>query len=64
MYAARLGLSGLVLGARMLWDCVGCSQCQELCPQGVGVTDAIYGLKNLAIAQAARDDRPAAGRTA
>ena len=52
MYSARLGLTGLVLGARMLWDCLGCYQCQELCPQGVGVTEVFYRLKNLAIAQA------------
>jgi heterodisulfide reductase subunit C len=63
VYSARLGLEGLVLGSRMLWDCLGCYQCQELCPQGVGVTDVMYQLKNVAIAQAAGlagADRPAA----
>jgi heterodisulfide reductase subunit C len=47
----------------MLWDCLGCYQCQELCPQGVAVTDVMYQLKNVAIAQAAGlagADRPAA----
>ena len=53
MYAARLRLWGLVLGCDMLWDCLGCYQCQERCPQGVGVTDVIYQLKNMAIARAA-----------
>jgi heterodisulfide reductase subunit C len=52
MYAARLRLWGLVLGSKMLWDCLGCYQCQEHCPQGVGVTDVIYQLKNVAIANA------------
>jgi heterodisulfide reductase subunit C len=62
-YAARLGLSGLVLGSRMLWDCLGCYRCQELCPQGVGVTEVVYRLKNLAIAEAAREGARA-GRSA
>jgi heterodisulfide reductase subunit C len=57
LYAARLRFWGLVLGSNMLWDCLGCYQCQEQCPQGVGVTDVLYELKNMAIAQAA-----AAGR--
>ncbi len=52
LYAARLRLWGLVLGSNMLWDCLGCYQCQEHCPQGVGVTDVMYELKNIAIAQA------------
>ena len=41
-----------MLGSSMLWDCLGCYQCQELCPQGVGLTDVLYELKNVAIAQA------------
>ncbi len=63
-YAMRLGLTGLVLGSRMLWDCLGCYRCQEACPQGVGVTDVLYRLKNLAIEQAAASERPPAGRSA
>jgi succinate dehydrogenase/fumarate reductase-like Fe-S protein/nitrate reductase gamma subunit len=53
MYAARLRLWDLVLGSNMLWDCLGCYQCQQHCPQGVGVTDVLYALKNAAIARAA-----------
>lgn len=53
LYSVRLGLWGLVLGSNMLWDCLGCYQCQEHCPQGVGVTDVLYELKNVAIARAA-----------
>lgn len=52
VYAARLRFWGLVLGSSMLWDCLGCYQCQELCPQGVALTDVLYELKNVAIAQA------------
>jgi heterodisulfide reductase subunit C len=52
LYAARLRLWDLVLGSNMLWDCLGCYQCQEHCPQRVGVTDVLYELKNVAIAQA------------
>jgi len=36
----------------MLWDCLGCYQCQEHCPQDVRVVDVFYELKNMAIAQA------------
>jgi heterodisulfide reductase subunit C len=52
MYAARLRLWGLALGCNMLWDCLGCYECQEHCPQGVGTTDIMYELKNVAIARA------------
>lgn len=59
VYAARLRFWGLVLGSGMLWDCLGCYQCQEACPQGVGLTDVLYELKHLAIAQAGAAPRPA-----
>jgi heterodisulfide reductase subunit C len=39
------------LGARMVWDCLGCYQCQENCPQGVRVTDILFELKNMAFQQ-------------
>jgi heterodisulfide reductase subunit C len=60
-HAARLNFWGLVLGSNMLWDCLGCYQCQEHCPQGVGVTDVIYELKNMAIAQASAAGRAGMG---
>jgi heterodisulfide reductase subunit C len=47
-----LGLKDLAMGARMLWYCLTCYQCQEHCPQGVKVTDIFYELKNLAVMQA------------
>ena len=52
MHAAGMGLWDLVFSSRMLWDCLGCYECQEHCPQGVCVADIIYELKNIAVTQA------------
>ena len=52
MHAAGMGLWDLVFSSRMLWDCLGCYQCQEYCPQGVCVADIIYELKNIAVTRA------------
>jgi heterodisulfide reductase subunit C len=52
MHAAGMGLWDLIFSSRMIWDCVGCYQCQEHCPQGVCVTDILYELKNMAITRA------------
>ncbi len=49
MCGLGLGLTDLACGARMIWDCVTCYQCQEHCPQLVEVTDILYQLKNIAI---------------
>ncbi len=44
----------LVLGLRevletdMVWLCTTCYTCQERCPQGIHITDIIFGLKNMA----------------
>jgi heterodisulfide reductase subunit C/nitrate reductase gamma subunit len=51
MHACALGLRGLSFGSAMLWDCLTCYQCQEQCPQGVGITDVLYELKNVAVEQ-------------
>jgi heterodisulfide reductase subunit C len=51
MQNLRYGLQDNVLGARMVWDCLGCYNCQECCPQGVRVTDILFELKNLAFQQ-------------
>jgi len=51
MHAIGLRCWDLVFGARMLWDCLGCYQCQENCPQCVSVTDIMYELKNVAISR-------------
>ena len=49
MCSLGLGLTDMACGARMIWDCVTCYQCQEHCPQLVDVTDILYQLKNIAI---------------
>jgi heterodisulfide reductase subunit C/nitrate reductase gamma subunit len=49
MHACALGLRGLAFGSAMLWDCLTCYQCQEQCPQGVGITDVLYELKNVTV---------------
>ncbi len=63
MCSMGLGLDEMASGARMIWDCVTCYQCQEHCPQKVCVTDVLYELKNLAVkrAEAVGDDGWAAG---
>ena len=44
----------LVLGLKealqtdMVWLCTTCYTCQERCPQGIHITDIIFGLKNMA----------------
>ena len=46
----RLLLFGLkeVLNTDMVWLCSTCYQCQQRCPQGIDITDIIFGLKNMA----------------
>jgi len=51
IHAAIVGVGDLIFRANMLWDCLGCYQCQEQCPQGVRVTDVLYELKNIAMKQ-------------
>lgn len=49
IHAAIVGVGDLIFSSNMLWDCLGCYQCQEQCPQGVLVTDVLYELKNIAM---------------
>ncbi|MFH1991399.1 MAG: 4Fe-4S dicluster domain-containing protein [Pseudomonadota bacterium] len=49
MNCLGLGLVEMASGARMIWDCATCYQCQEHCPQNVRVTDLLYQLKNHAV---------------
>jgi len=49
IHAAIVGVGDMIYTSNMLWDCLGCYQCQDHCPQGVQVTDVLYELKNLAI---------------
>ncbi|RDE12811.1 MAG: heterodisulfide reductase [Candidatus Thorarchaeota archaeon] len=46
----RMLLFGLeeVLKTDMVWLCTTCYQCQQRCPQGINITDIIFGLKNMA----------------
>ncbi|MBD3407924.1 MAG: 4Fe-4S dicluster domain-containing protein [Candidatus Lokiarchaeota archaeon] len=46
----RMLLFGLedVLQTDMVWLCTTCYTCQERCPQGIDITDIIFGLKNMA----------------
>ena len=37
-----------VLDTDMVWLCTTCYTCQERCPQGIDITDIIFGLKNMA----------------
>jgi len=50
MCSLGLGQTAMASGASMIWDCLTCYQCQEHCPQNVAVTDLLYKLKNLAVA--------------
>ena len=49
MKLLRLQLRELALGARMVWDCATCYQCQENCPQGIRVADILYELRHEAV---------------
>ncbi len=53
MYSLKLGLREEAMGARMVWSCLTCYQCQEACPNLVQVTDVLYELRYLA-SQAAK----------
>lgn len=52
MCSLGLGLTQMASGAKMIWDCLTCYQCQENCPQQVEVCDLLYQLKNVAVQQA------------
>jgi heterodisulfide reductase subunit C len=43
-----LGLEEQVLTNAFIWLCSSCVSCQEICPQGVRISDFITFLKNLA----------------
>jgi heterodisulfide reductase subunit C/nitrate reductase gamma subunit len=48
MCSLALGLWEMAGGAKMIWNCLTCYQCQENCPQQVAVCDLLYELKNVA----------------
>jgi heterodisulfide reductase subunit C/nitrate reductase gamma subunit len=55
MQAVKLRLWDLIFGSRMLFECVGCYQCQEYCPMKVPVTDLVFALRNVAVSRTARN---------
>jgi heterodisulfide reductase subunit C len=40
-----------VLAANTMWACVSCYSCTSRCPQEIPITDIIYSLKRMAIAE-------------
>jgi len=52
MCSLGLGFTAMAGGAKMIWDCLTCYQCQENCPQQVAVCDLLYRLKNEGVRQA------------
>lgn len=54
-----------VLAANTMWACVSCYFCTTRCPQNIPITDIIYSLKRISIAQgmAKETDAPALAKT-
>lgn len=48
IHALKLGMREEAMGARMVWNCLTCYQCQEACPNLVQVTDIFYELRYMA----------------
>jgi heterodisulfide reductase subunit C len=54
-----------VLAANTMWACVSCYFCTSRCPQKIPITDIIYTLKRLSIAEKrySKTDAPALAKT-
>ncbi len=54
-----------VLAANTMWACVSCYFCTSRCPQNIPITDIIYTLKRMAIAEHrySHTDAPAMAKT-
>lgn len=54
-----------VLSANTMWYCVSCYYCTTRCPQNIPITDVMYTLKRLAVAEgmAKNTDAPALAKT-
>jgi len=54
-----------VLRSNTMWYCVSCYLCTTRCPQKIPITEIMYGLKRMAIAEgmASESDAPALART-
>lgn len=53
----RGGFRDEVLHSRTVWLCTSCYTCQVNCPAGIHVTDVMYALKRLALAEGAHPKR-------
>ena len=47
--AVGLGRVEMALGAGMLWSCLSCYRCQDVCPAGVQVADILIELRNITL---------------
>jgi heterodisulfide reductase subunit D len=49
LHMLRLGLGERVLRSRAIWLCTSCYSCTTRCPREIKITDAILGLRRLAV---------------
>lgn len=49
---ALLGMREEVLKSDFIWLCSSCYGCHEACPQNVRLTEVMFAIKNLAVAEA------------
>ncbi|KAA0002114.1 MAG: hypothetical protein FE048_04395 [Thermoplasmata archaeon] len=47
----KRGLIDELVNSDIIWTCVTCLKCRERCPQNVSPVDALFALKNMAVAQ-------------
>ncbi len=49
LHMLRLGLGARVLQSRAIWLCTSCYSCTTRCPREIKITDAMIGLRRLAV---------------
>lgn len=49
VYLTLMGEAGELLRSRFIWLCSGCRRCEQSCPQGVSISEAIRALRHLAL---------------
>lgn len=52
-----LGLRKEVLESKAIWQCVGCFECTDRCPQNVRFTEVIEALRHIAIRETKNTDK-------
>lgn len=54
-----------VLAANTMWECVSCYACTTRCPQNIPITDIMYALKRISLAEGrySKTDAPAMAKT-